>query len=132
MLNLTQRLILGCVLLSGLFVCLVTVTHRSLASSGQLGFAFALIAVAIFVAVATIFLVLRPLRMLARDAHRIAQGNLEHRVEWHSRDSFGQIAGELDESRSGCARCAILRPAAARWSFSSPMQFYSRSLSRSS
>ncbi|MFZ1938623.1 MAG: ATP-binding protein [Terracidiphilus sp.] len=95
MLNLTQRLILGCVLLSGLFVCLVTVTHRSLASSGQLGFAFALIAVAIFVAVATAFLVLRPLRMLARDAHRIAQGNLEHRVEWHSRDGFGQIAGEL-------------------------------------
>ncbi|MGA8631989.1 MAG: ATP-binding protein, partial [Terracidiphilus sp.] len=37
----------------------------------------------------------RPLRMLARDAHRIAQGNLEHRVEWHSRDGFGQIAGEL-------------------------------------
>ena len=33
--------------------------------------------------------------MLARDAHRIAQGNLEHRVEWHSRDGFGQIAGEL-------------------------------------
>ena len=33
--------------------------------------------------------------MLARDAHRIAQGDLEHRVEWHSRDGFGQIAGEL-------------------------------------
>jgi NtrC-family two-component system sensor histidine kinase KinB len=32
---------------------------------------------------------------LARDAQRIAQGNLEHRVEWHSRDSFGVIAGEL-------------------------------------
>jgi two-component system, NtrC family, sensor histidine kinase KinB len=95
MLNLTQRLILGCVLLGGLLVCLVTVTHRSLAASGQLGFAFALIAVAVFVAVATAFLVLRPLNMLARDAHRIAQGNLEHRVEWHSRDSFGQIASEL-------------------------------------
>ena len=95
MLNLTQRLILGCVLLSGLFVCLVVVTRRVLAASGQLGFAFALIAVSIFVAVATVFLVLRPLSMLARDAHRIAQGNLEHRVEWHSRDSFGQIASEL-------------------------------------
>jgi signal transduction histidine kinase len=33
--------------------------------------------------------------MLARDAQRIAQGNLEHRIEWHSRDSFGVIAGEL-------------------------------------
>jgi len=95
MLNLTQRLILGCVLLSGLFVCLVVVTRRVLAASGQLGFAFALIAVSIFVAGATVFLVLRPLSMLARDAHRIAQGNLEHRVEWHSRDSFGQIASEL-------------------------------------
>ena len=27
---------------------------------------------------------------------RIAQGNLEHRVEWSSRDSFGVIAGELN------------------------------------
>ena len=38
---------------------------------------------------------LRPIRMLARDAHRIAQGNLEHRVEWSSRDDFGVIASEL-------------------------------------
>ena len=34
--------------------------------------------------------------MLARDAHKIAQGNLEHRVEWSSRDDFGVIAGELN------------------------------------
>ena len=34
--------------------------------------------------------------MLARDARRIAQGNLEHRVEWSSRDDFGVIAGELN------------------------------------
>jgi two-component system, NtrC family, sensor histidine kinase KinB len=47
------------------------------------------------VIIATIYFVLRPLGMLARDAQRIAQGNLEHRVEWHSRDSFGVIAGEL-------------------------------------
>ncbi len=37
-----------------------------------------------------------PIQNLARDAHRIAQGNLEHRVEWSSRDSFGVIAGELN------------------------------------
>jgi nitrogen fixation/metabolism regulation signal transduction histidine kinase len=40
----------------------------------------------------TVYFVLRPIRMLARDARRIAQGNLEHRVEWSSRDSFGVIA----------------------------------------
>jgi len=43
----------------------------------------------------TIFFVLSPIKNLARDAHRIAQGNLEHRVEWSSRDSFGVLAGEL-------------------------------------
>jgi len=95
MLNLTQRLILGCVLLGCLVVGLVTVTHRALAASGQLNLAFALIAIALVVEVGTVFFVLRPLNMLARDAHRIAQGNLEHRVEWHSRDSFGQIASDL-------------------------------------
>ena len=45
--------------------------------------------------VGTVYFVLRPIRMLAQDAHRIAQGNLEHRVEWSSRDDFGVIAGEL-------------------------------------
>jgi signal transduction histidine kinase len=34
--------------------------------------------------------------MLARDARRIAQGNLEHRVEWSSRDQFGMLAAELN------------------------------------
>jgi signal transduction histidine kinase len=33
---------------------------------------------------------------LTRDAHRIAQGNLEHRVDWSSRDSFGILASELN------------------------------------
>ena len=37
-----------------------------------------------------------PVRSLARDARKIAQGNLEHRVEWSSRDSFGAIAAELN------------------------------------
>ena len=36
MLNLSQRLILGCVLLAGLMVGLVAVTHRALAGRGTL------------------------------------------------------------------------------------------------
>jgi len=35
MLNLSQRLILGCVLLAGLTVGLVALTHRALEASGQ-------------------------------------------------------------------------------------------------
>jgi NtrC-family two-component system sensor histidine kinase KinB len=95
MLNLTQRLILGCALLGCIVAFLVVKTHKSLAATGQLHFAYLMIGAAIAVAAGTVFFVLRPLSMLARDAQRIAQGNLEHRVEWHSRDSFGVIAGEL-------------------------------------
>ncbi len=95
MLNLTQRLILGYVLLGCLTVGLVAATHKALAAAGQLHLAYAVIAAVAVVAAATLFFVLRPIHMLARDAQRIAQGNLEHRVEWSSRDSFGVIAGEL-------------------------------------
>jgi signal transduction histidine kinase len=95
MLNLTQRLIIGCVLLACLTVTLVAVTHKALAAAGQLHFAYFIILAALVIETATVFFVLRPLNMLAHDAHRIAQGNLEHRIEWHSRDSFGVIAGEL-------------------------------------
>jgi signal transduction histidine kinase len=54
------------------------------------------VAAVMLVEAGTIYSVLRPIRMLARDAHKIAQGNLEHRVEWSSRDSFGVIASELN------------------------------------
>ncbi len=96
MLNLSQRLILGCVLLGCLTVGLVVATHRALAAAGQLHLANAICVAAVLIAAATIFFVLRPIQNLARDAHRIAQGNLEHRVEWSSRDSFGVIASELN------------------------------------
>ncbi|MGB0064682.1 MAG: ATP-binding protein [Terracidiphilus sp.] len=96
MLNLAQRLILGCVLLGCLTVALGVAAHRALAAAGQLGLAYALGAAAILVAAGTIFFVLRPVQMLSRDAQRIAQGNLEHRVEWTSRDSFGVLASELN------------------------------------
>jgi signal transduction histidine kinase len=96
MLNLSQRLILGCVLIFGLMAGLVAATHRALAAAGQLQLAYVLVAATAVVAVTTTIFVLRPIRRLARDARRIAQGNLEHRVEWSSRDSFGVIAGELN------------------------------------
>ena len=95
MLNLSQRLILGCVLLACLTAGLVAVTHRALAAAGQSSLAYAFVAAALIVEIGTIYFVLSPIRMLARDAHRIAQGNLEHRVEWSSRDDFGVLAGEL-------------------------------------
>ena len=95
MLNLSQRLILGCLVLACLLAGLVGATHRALAAAGLATLAYALVAAAIVTALLTIYFVLRPIGNLARDAHRIAQGNLEHRVEWSSRDSFGVLAGEL-------------------------------------
>jgi signal transduction histidine kinase len=96
MLNLFQRLILGCVALLGLMAGLVIATHSTLAVAGQSKLAYLFVAAASLVAVLTAFFVYRPVRQLARDAHRIAQGDLEHRVEWSSRDSFGVIASELN------------------------------------
>src|ERR1017187_4670914 len=96
MLNLSQRLILGCVLLAGLTVGLVALTHRALEAAGQSGLAYGFIVAALIVELGTVYFVLRPIRMLARDARRIAQGNLEHRVEWSSRDQFGMLAAELN------------------------------------
>jgi PAS domain S-box-containing protein len=96
MLNLSQRLILGCVLLAGLTVGLVAVTHHALQAAGQSGLAYIFVIAASVVEMGTIFFVLQPIRMLARDAKKIAQGNLEHRVEWSSRDDFGVIASEMN------------------------------------
>ena len=96
MLNLSQRLILGCVLLACLTVGLVAVTHSALAAAGQSRIAYIFVIAAAVIEVGTVYFVLRPIRMLARDTHRIAQGNLDHRVEWSSRDNFGVIASELN------------------------------------
>jgi PAS domain S-box-containing protein len=96
MLNLAQRLILGCVLLAGLILGLLLVTHRALQAAGQWKPALALALAAILVEVGTVFFVLRPIHGLATDAHKIAQGNLEHRTAWNSRDDFGVIAAELN------------------------------------
>ena len=96
MLNLSQRLILGCVLLACLTVGLVAFTHSALVAAGQSRIAYIFVIAAAVIELGTVYFVLRPIRMLARDAHRIAQGNLEHRVEWSSRDDFGVIASELN------------------------------------
>lgn len=96
MLNLTQRLMLGCVVIAALAVGLVAITHRALAVAGDTFISTAFIVSIVLVEIATIMLVLHPIRMLANDAKKIASGNLEHRVEWSSRDDFGVIAGELN------------------------------------
>ncbi len=95
MLNLSQRLILGCTLLACLAIGLAIAGRHALGGAGQEGLIYGYIAAAVVVATATIFVVLRPVHKLARDAQRIAQGNLEHRVEWKGRDDFGVIASEL-------------------------------------
>jgi signal transduction histidine kinase len=96
MLNLAQRLILGCVLLAALTLGLLAATRHALQTAGQLGLAWAFVVAALLVALGTIYFVLAPIRRLARDAHKIAQGNLDHRTPWKSRDDFGVIAAELN------------------------------------
>lgn len=96
MLNLSQRLILGCTLLACFTVGLAMAGRHALAAAGQERLVYGFIAAAVAVAILTVFLVLRPVHRLARDAQRIAQGNLEHRVEWEGRDDFGLIASEMN------------------------------------
>src|SRR5580658_4495119 len=96
MLNISQRLILGCLLLAGLLVGFALVSHRALAATGMGGIALFFVLAALAIAAGTVYFVLGPIRSVARDARKIAQGNMEHRVEWSSRDSFGVIASELN------------------------------------
>ncbi len=96
MLNLSQRLIVGCALLAALTVWLGAAAHRALAASGHTVLPIALPIAAVLIAIATVLLVLAPIQLVARDSRKIAQGNHEHRTEWSSHDSFGTIAGELN------------------------------------
>jgi two-component system, NtrC family, sensor histidine kinase KinB len=96
MLNLSQRLILGCLVLAGLTAGLFAMTHRALHAAGETTLAWAFVGAVILVAALTIHFVLTPIRQVARDAHKIAQGNLEYRTAWKSRDNFGVIAAELN------------------------------------
>ena len=96
MLNLSQRLILGCVLLATFTVGLAVSARHALMASGEWRLGLVLTAASVVVCVGTVVLVLRPIHLLARDAKSIAQGNLEHRVDWNSHDDFGIIASELN------------------------------------
>jgi signal transduction histidine kinase len=96
MLNLSQRLILGCVLLATFTVGLAIAARPALMATGEWRIGLTLAAASVVVCVGTIFVVLRPIHMLSRDAKSIAQGNLEHRVDWNSHDDFGIIASELN------------------------------------
>ncbi len=96
MLNLTQRLVLGSVLLAGLAIWLLAATHRALLAAGEIGLAWSVVVASLLVLAGTAYSVLQPIHRLARDAHKIAQGNLEHRTEWKSSDDFGVIAAELN------------------------------------
>jgi signal transduction histidine kinase len=95
-LNLSQRLILGCVLVAGLTFWLAAATHRASAAGGKSGLAYGLVAAVVLVEAVMVYFVLRPIHTLSKDARKIAQGNLEHRVEWSSREDFGVIAVELN------------------------------------
>jgi signal transduction histidine kinase len=96
MLNLSQRLIVGCVLLAAFTVGLTVVSRHALSVAGEGRLAVALATASVLTCAGTIYLVLRPIHILSRDARSIAQGNLEHRVEWSSHDDFGAIASELN------------------------------------
>ena len=104
MLNLTQRLTLGCTLLVALSLTLAVWVHRELAPIGARGghttksllILWTLSGAAILVATGTLVFVLRPIERLSKDIRRIASGDLAHRTDWNSRDSFGVIANEMN------------------------------------
>ncbi len=96
MLNLAQRLILGCFLLAALTLGLALAARHLLVSAGLWPMAVGFVVLAFLVGTITVLLVLQPIHMLARDTRKISEGSLEHRVEWNSRDKFGEIVSELN------------------------------------
>jgi nitrate/nitrite-specific signal transduction histidine kinase len=92
MLNLSQRLILGFALMAALTLGLVAAARHALLASGQSGLAWWFVAGAVVVALGTVYFVLQPIQKLARDAQKIAQGNLDHRSNWKSATTFGVLA----------------------------------------
>ncbi len=96
MFNLSQRLILGCTLLAGATIGLAVAAHGALAAAGTPSLGYWWAVAALVIAIATVILVLGPVHRLARDAHRVAQGNLDQRAEWKSRDDFGVVAAEFN------------------------------------
>src|SRR4051794_12839263 len=101
MLNLTQRLIISCVFIAGLGVGIVAATHHALAAARQSHLASAVLVSMILVEIGMVMLVLHPIGVLGEAFKKVAGGNLEHRVEWGSRDNFGVIAAELNRIAVG-------------------------------
>lgn len=93
MLNVTQRLILGCAVLAALTVWLSVAARHGLAATGM---AIGLVIASAAVAILTIVFVWLPIRALARDARRITQGNAEHRSSITGSDSLGILAAEVN------------------------------------
>jgi signal transduction histidine kinase len=54
------------------------------------------IAAAIAISVVMVFFVVSPVRQTAKEARRIGQGDLQHRIEWRQKDDLGVIAAELN------------------------------------
>ncbi|TXH21843.1 MAG: HAMP domain-containing protein [Elusimicrobia bacterium] len=54
------------------------------------------LAVGVFIAILLSFLLSRPIRHLRDGAHRIGDGNLDHRIRITSRDELGELAGEFN------------------------------------
>ena len=54
------------------------------------------IATAIAISVVMVFFVVSPVRQTAKEARRIGQGDLQHRIEWRQKDDLGVIAAELN------------------------------------
>jgi len=108
LLNLTQRLTIGCALLVALSLVLAIWVHRELGPVGVAGghttksllILWTLSCSAILVAAGTLVFVIRPIQQVSRDMKRIASGDLAHRTEWGSGgtggDSFGLIANEMN------------------------------------
>ena len=96
MLNVSQRLIVGFVILAALMAVMLVTARGALASAGLAGLAGLLAFAFLIVGASTIWSILRPIHSLARDARRMAQGDLDHRVAWSSRDDFGVLASELN------------------------------------
>ena len=133
MLNLAQRLIVGCVALFGLTLVLVMPTHRALAAAGQATLGYLFVLAALLIAAATMYscAVAHSRAGAGREEDRPGQSGTPRRVEQPRRLWRDRQRAE-PASRCGCANCATPRPDAGRWSFSSPTPCCNRSLSRSS
>jgi NtrC-family two-component system sensor histidine kinase KinB len=70
--------------------------ERESLSARLIGACGAAIVSAIAVIVAMLFFVLRPLRLAAKAARRMGQGDLQQRIDWPRRDELGTLATEFN------------------------------------